>query len=173
MLIYKDILTGDEMFSDAYPVKLVDDMYYEVEGKSITISNDIDSALLGGNAASEPGEEEEGVDASSVTGINIVLSHRLQETSFDAKAYTTYIKDYMKAVKAKLSEKNPARVEKFMAGIQPVVKMVLGGIKEGKFNFYTGESMNPEGMVGLLNYREDGVTPYFVFFKDGLEEEKC
>lgn len=23
---------------------------------------------------------------------------------------------------------------------------------------YTGESMNPDGMVALLNYREDGVT---------------
>ena len=36
----------------------------------------------------------------------------------------------------------------------------------------TGESMNPDGMVTLLNYREDGVTPYFVFWKDGLKEEK-
>lgn len=33
--------------------------------------------------------------------------------------------------------------------------------------------MNPEGTVGLLNYREDGVTPYVLFFKDGLIEEKC
>lgn len=33
--------------------------------------------------------------------------------------------------------------------------------------------MNPEGMVGLLDYREDGVTPYMLFFKDGLEIEKC
>lgn len=33
--------------------------------------------------------------------------------------------------------------------------------------------MNPEGMVGLLDYREDGVTPFMVFFKDGLEIEKC
>ncbi|MGH0158685.1 UNVERIFIED_CONTAM: hypothetical protein FKN15_064080, partial [Acipenser sinensis] len=42
---------------------------------------------------------------------------------------------------------------------------------EGKF--YTGESMNPEGMVGFLDYREDGITPYILFFKDGLELEKC
>ena len=33
--------------------------------------------------------------------------------------------------------------------------------------------MNAEGMVVLLNYREDGVTPFFVFFKDGLVAEKC
>jgi hypothetical protein len=40
------------------------------------------------------------------------------------------------------------------------------------YEFYTGESMDPDGMVALLNYREDGVTPYFTFFKDGLAEEK-
>lgn len=32
--------------------------------------------------------------------------------------------------------------------------------------------MDPDGMVALLNYREDGITPYFTFFKDGLKEEK-
>lgn len=39
--------------------------------------------------------------------------------------------------------------------------------------FFTGESMNPEGSIGLLDFREDGVTPYMLFFKDGLETEKC
>ena len=35
-----------------------------------------------------------------------------------------------------------------------------------------GEGQNPDGMIGLLDYREDGVTPYMLFFKDGLEAEK-
>lgn len=39
--------------------------------------------------------------------------------------------------------------------------------------FFTGESMNPEGLVGLLDYREDNITPYMLFFKDGLQVEKC
>lgn len=33
--------------------------------------------------------------------------------------------------------------------------------------------MNPDGSIGLLDFREDGVTPYMLFFKDGLESEKC
>ena len=32
--------------------------------------------------------------------------------------------------------------------------------------------MEPEGMVALLNYREDGVTPYVTVWKHGLKEEK-
>lgn len=39
--------------------------------------------------------------------------------------------------------------------------------------FFTGESMNPDGTIGLLDFREDGVTPFMLFFKDGLEIEKC
>lgn len=36
----------------------------------------------------------------------------------------------------------------------------------------TGESQNPDGHVALLDYREDGITPYMLFFKDGVREEK-
>ena len=32
--------------------------------------------------------------------------------------------------------------------------------------------MNQDGMVILLNYLEDGATPFMLFFKDGLVEEK-
>ena len=28
-------------------------------------------------------------------------------------------------------------------------------------------------MIALMNFREDGITPYMLFFKDGLVEEKC
>jgi hypothetical protein len=40
------------------------------------------------------------------------------------------------------------------------------------FKFFIGERMNPEGMVILMGYREDNITPYFIFFKAGLEQEK-
>jgi hypothetical protein len=90
--LFKD----DELFSDSYPIKLVDDMVYEVEGKTISASNDIDEALIGGNKATEPGEEDEGVDASVVTGINVVMTHKLVETSFDKVSFKSWLKDYMK-----------------------------------------------------------------------------
>ena len=32
--------------------------------------------------------------------------------------------------------------------------------------------MNPDGAVLLLNYRADGITPYFTAFKDGLKARK-
>ena len=69
-----------------------------------------------------------------------------------------------------MEEKDKSRVEKFTAGMQNWAKSVLKDFDN--FRFYLGESMNPEGMVILMNYREDQTTPYFIFFKDGLVEEK-
>ncbi|XP_070832390.1 translationally-controlled tumor protein homolog isoform X1 [Chaetodon trifascialis] len=170
MIIYKCVISGDEMFSDTFKVKVSDnEIFYEVEGKSVTRKDSIDDALLGANPSAEG--EAEAADESSVSGIDIVLNHKLVETSFDKKSYLPYMKEYMKAIKAHLQETNPERVEKFMADAPAAVKMILGDIKN--FQFFTGESMNTDGMVALLNYREDGITPYMLFFKDGLLIEKC
>ncbi|XP_076603548.1 translationally-controlled tumor protein homolog isoform X2 [Chaetodon auriga] len=170
MIIYKCVISGDEMFSDTFKVKVSDnEIFYEVEGKSVTRKDNIDESLLGANPSAEG--EADVADESSVSGVDIVLNHKLVETSFDKKSYLPYMKEYMKAVKAHLQETNPERVEKFMADAPAAVKMILGDIKN--FQFFTGESMNTDGMVALLNYREDGVTPYMLFFKDGLLIEKC
>ncbi|KAJ8399640.1 hypothetical protein AAFF_G00410510 [Aldrovandia affinis] len=76
----------------------------------------------------------------------------------------------MKAIKVKLEENNPDRMKPFMTGAQAELKAILGNIKN--YQFFTGETMNPEGMVGLLDFREDGITP-FMTFKGGLQVEKC
>ncbi|XP_029935990.1 translationally-controlled tumor protein homolog [Myripristis murdjan] len=171
MIIYKCILTGDEMFSDVYKVvESENGIIYEVEGKMTSRkSDDIDESVFGGNASAE--EAVESVESTTVSGVDIILNHKLQQTGFTKESYKTYIKDYMKAVKEKLSEKNPDRVKPFMAGAPMEVKKILSNFKE--YEFFIGESMNPDGMVGLLGFREDGLTPYMVFFKDGLEIEKC
>jgi len=82
----------------------------------------------------------------------------------------TYIKGYMKKLKDKLKDVNPERVAAFEANAPRVVKKILENFKD--YEFYTGESMNPDGMIALLNYREDGTTPFFTLFKDGLKSER-
>jgi hypothetical protein len=123
---------------------------------------------IGANPSAEGGDE--GVESTSQTVNNVVHSFRLVETQFDKKSYMTYIKGYMKALKKELQETKPERVEAFEKGAASLVKRILTNFKD--YEFYTGESMNPDGMVALLNYREDGVTPFFTFFKDGLKEIK-
>ena len=60
------------------------------------MSNDIDEALIGGNKATEAGEEDETVESSAITGINIVLTHKLVETGFSKDAFKDWLKTYMK-----------------------------------------------------------------------------
>ncbi|GAA5846597.1 hypothetical protein JCM9279_006756 [Rhodotorula babjevae] len=166
MLIYSDALTGDELISDAYDLTETDDVVYEADATMITIKEG--AVDIGANASAEEAEEtlEEGEQRVN----NIVHSFRLTETQFDKKSYMTYLKGYMKAVKAHLAETNPDRVAAFEKGAATYAKKVLGSFND--WQFFTGESMNPDGMVVLMNYREDGVTPYMVFWKDGVKEVK-
>ncbi|KAF9155996.1 hypothetical protein DFQ26_009509 [Actinomortierella ambigua] len=167
MIIYQDLISGDEMFSDAFPVK-DKGAYFEVDCKMIQVKQGADVDIGANASAEEAGEDlEDGVEIVN----DVVYSFRLQSTSFDKKGYMLYIKGYLKAVKAKLIElKGADEAAAFEKEITPVVKTILGNIKD--YDFYTGESMNIDGMVGLLNFREDGVTPYFTFFKAGLKEMK-
>ncbi|KAK9377142.1 translationally controlled tumor protein [Lipomyces chichibuensis] len=155
------------MISDAYDLKLVDAVVYEVDCQMVQVKQgaDID---IGANPSAEEGDE--GVEDGVETVNNIIYSFRLSPTSFDKKSFLTYIKGYMKAVKAKLAETSPDDVTIFEKGAQAYVKKVVANFKD--YEFYTGESMDPEGMIVLLNYREDGTTPYVVFWKHGLKEEK-
>ena len=86
---------GDEMFSDSFKIKLVDDVIYEVYGKQITRTQG-DVQIEGFNPSAE--EADEGTDSACETGIDVVLNHRLSESyAFpDKKSYTLYLKDYMK-----------------------------------------------------------------------------
>ncbi|KAK0623610.1 translationally controlled tumor protein [Immersiella caudata] len=168
MIIYKDAITDDEIISDSYDLKEVDGVVYEVDCAMI-----VEGAVevdIGANASAE--EAEEGVEDAAVKVNNVVHSFRLQSTSFDKKSYLTYLKGYMKAVKKHLQDsgKSEAEIKDFETKAGAFAKKIIGNFKD--WEFYTGESMNPDGMVVLLNYREDGVTPYVVVWKHGLKEMK-
>jgi len=163
MIIYSDVISNDEIISDAFDIKEINDTIYEVDCKMITIKEgDVD---IGANASAE--EADEALDDSAQTVNNVVHSFQLQSTQFDKKSYTTYIKGYMKQIRAYLAKENPDRVQAFESGASGMVKKILANF--GDYEFYTGGSMDPSGMVLLLNYREDGVTPFFTIWKDGLK----
>jgi len=94
----------------------------------------------------------------------------------------------MKSVAKKLAENgaDEEKVKAFQTGASAYAKKIVGGFKD--YDFYTGESMDPDGMwvvsqryysqvltfnrVVLMNYREDGVTPYVIVWKHGLTQMK-
>ncbi|MXQ81373.1 hypothetical protein E5288_WYG005756 [Bos mutus] len=114
--------------------EVVDGLCLEVEGNRVsrTEGNTGDS-LLGGCASAEV-PKGKGAESRVITGVDIVLNHHLQKTSFTKEAYKKYIKGDIKSIRGKLEEQRPER-------------------------------------VALLDCRERGVTPYMIFFRDGLEME--
>ncbi|EDW01350.1 translationally-controlled tumor protein homolog [Drosophila grimshawi] len=172
MKVYKDILTDDEMFTDTYKMKLVDDVIYEVYGKLVSRNQD-NIVLAGANPSAEDADAD--IDTSAVErGIDVVLNHRLQESfAFgDKKSFTSYLKDYMKRLLTKLQESSPDQIDVLKSNMSRTMKDILGRFNE--LQFFTGESMDIDGMVAMCEYREiDGESvPVFMFFKHGLQEEK-
>ena len=126
------------------------------------------------------------------SGVDLVLNQRLVETGFGKKAdYMTYLKDYMKRIVTYLESNNKAdQVESFKKNINGVMKGLLGRFNDLQFftgikiffwnNFcklisFLGESMDPKAMIVLIDYKEVNgeERPVVMFFKHGLEEEKC
>jgi len=180
MLIFKDIISNDEMFTDTYKYEACpefENAVYKVVGKLTTESYGIDDAAIGGNASAEGDGGDEGADPSAVSGINIVLVNRLQPVvGFNKVSFKSYIKDYMKAILAKLEERDASKdeVKNFQKGCSAFVKAILG--KFDDWEFFNGESMNPDGMVVFLRWedQESGdEAPCLYFIKAGLEEEKA
>uniref|UniRef100_F6YDG2 Translationally-controlled tumor protein n=1 Tax=Monodelphis domestica TaxID=13616 RepID=F6YDG2_MONDO len=167
MITYQDLISHDEMFVNIYKIQeILNGLFLEVEGKLISrTEGTIDDSLIGGNASAE------GPEVQVITGVDIVINHHLQENSFTKESYKKYIKDYMKSIKGRLEEQKPDRVKPFMTGVTEQIKHILANFNN--YQFFIGENMNPDGMVALLDFHEDGVTPYMIFFKDGLEMEKC
>ena len=91
VVIYKDVFSGDELFTDAFDITVVDDFFLEIDGKMMLEGGDeID---IGGNDSAEGGGED-GEEAVKVC--NVVSAGRLQETNFGKKDYVAMYKGFMK-----------------------------------------------------------------------------
>ena len=159
--------------SDSFKLQEVDDIVYKVECKMIkkgAVKVDIGAnPTSGGGEGCDDEETVEQVDDSSYEVIDVVDCCRLEQTNFDKKSYMAHIKEYMKAIKKKLEDKNPERIPIFEKAAANYVKTLLGNFND--YEFYTGENMDPEGMAIIYQTTEDGKS-YMIFWKDGLRAEK-
>ncbi|XP_039079284.1 translationally-controlled tumor protein-like [Hyaena hyaena] len=113
------------MFSDIYKIwEIADRLCQEVEGKMVSRTEGNIDSLIDENASTE-GLVCKGTKSTVITGIDVVMNHHLQDTSFTKEAYEKYFKDYMKLIKGKLEEHRPERVKPFMTGAAEQIKHVL------------------------------------------------
>ena len=181
MLIYIDAFSQDELCSDSFPVKLVDDLVYEFKGKHV-VRKEGDIVLAGANPSAEEENGDEGGDEHVERGIDFVLNHKLVEMNCyeDPNTFKSYVKTFMKKV-VELMQKNgksAAEIDTFKAKIQTWVKGLLAKDRFKNLAFYIGEKMaeqGTEGQVAIVEFRdEDGVeSPYLMLIKEALIEEKA
>jgi Translationally controlled tumour protein len=79
---------------------------------------------------------------------------------------------YIKRLNNKLKGQDGGDVKskEFQSGAAAALKKLSANVAD--YDIYMGESMNNEGMYILVNFREDGVTPFATIWKHGLEEMK-
>lgn len=96
MIIFKDILTCDELFTDSNKLNLIDDCLYEVLCTHVTRRQG-DIVLDGANPSAEEEGGDLGTDETTESGLDLVLNQRLQVTSFNKSDYKNYLKTYTKS----------------------------------------------------------------------------
>ncbi|EEQ89585.1 hypothetical protein RJZ56_000231 [Blastomyces dermatitidis] len=183
MIIYKDILSGDEIISDSW--KLIDvpgGVLWECDCKKYAKGTDT-YQLEGANPSAEEGGDDysgEGGGAGEMVH-DIEESFRLNwlkpdESGNDLKpskdAFKSHLKSYVKKVNNKLKEQGASEetIKEFQAGAPAAVKKLLANYDN--YDVLLGSSMHPDGMYVLIDFREDGVTPYATIWKHGLEGMK-
>ncbi|XP_010558814.1 PREDICTED: translationally-controlled tumor protein homolog [Tarenaya hassleriana] len=168
MLVYQDLLTGDELLSDSFPYKETENgILWEVEGKWV-----VQGAIevdIGANPSAEGGDEDEGVDDQAVKVVDIVDTFRLQEQpAFDKKQFVAYVKKYIKLLSAKLDTEQQ---EKFKKNIEGATKFLLSKLSD--LQFFVGESMADDSSLVFAYYKDGATNPTFLYFAHGLKEVKC
>jgi len=164
MKVFKDIISGDEMFSDSYPHELIyDDVVYEVKAKYAKKGND-QICIASDDIADDDGDYE--------TVVDLADSFKLNEITFSKKDFMSYAKGFLKTMVTKLKENGKEdRIPGFKKGATDLVKFIAG--KADEFQFFSGCSYDMDaGMCFAYQKNQEDAGPTFFFFADALIEEK-
>jgi len=179
MLLFKDVFTGHDIFTDAYKTTLVDDLYFIVEGKFIKDDRSIDDCLIGGNKSAE---DETAADAEEVVLVsNIVHGCKLEQIpSIGTKAeFKDAIKAYMLKLVKHVDSNDKERGVFLKSKLNDIVKLLLGKFKKLQWYASEDDGFELEGMI--IPYEQDdelgleklGCKCQIIVFKDGVIQEKC
>jgi len=176
MIVYKDLISGDEMITGAYkqnPVLDKDGVVVEgmFEVESSMKVKGAESIDIGCGNSFGGGEEE--VDNSVEKVNDIIDSFMYTEVPFGSKSeFKEYLKDYVRSVRAKLKEKGTPQpeIKDFMAQAPGMVKFLL--VKFSDMQTFAGESLTAEGGMAFGYYKDGAHCPSFVYITKSLVAEK-
>mmetsp|Transcript_4774 Transcript_4774/g.6576 ORF Transcript_4774/g.6576 Transcript_4774/m.6576 type:complete len:182 (+) Transcript_4774:54-599(+) len=180
MIVYRDVITGDEMLSDAFNLlEVKDEEGNVVEGlmccqsKMISKSDEVDVGCgnnFGGGGGE--GEEDAGFENTVQTVNNVIDGFQYTETQVGtANDFKAWIKEYMNAVVLKLREKNipKEKIQAFKASAPGIAKYFLKRYSD--VQFYLGPSFDSNSMVFSI-YQGEDTTPTFYYIMGAFIAEK-
>jgi len=182
MIIFKDIITGDEIMSDTY--KLIDvpgGVLWEVDCRKY-VKGAVNFELAAANPSAEETEDMGGQDEGPKVMVHdIEEAFQLQWLNVDEsgsemkpskEAFKAHLKSYIRKINNLLKERGESEetVKAFQDGAPGAMKKLLANYDN--YDVLMGASMDPAGMHVLIDFREDGITPYATIWKHGLEEMK-
>jgi len=182
MIIYKDLVYENELFTDAYKPKMMDDgsECFTWNSQQVTRKEgQIDDRLIGGNASAEEAAEE--TETQTKSGFDFELDGNLEAQDWQRgkKDFQEWIKIYAKKVIAKLEATNADKVDDTKASAKKFIEKVTGFFKEKKdLSFYSGPGNDDDdhgfviGNIIVLVWNDDGMSGTAFCWAGGLKQEK-
>ena len=170
MILFKDIVTGDGIFTDAYKYKLVDDLYYHINAKFVKDSDD-GNYDIGGNPSEE--ESAEALETTVTTGIDVCLQNRLVDSTMTKAQYKKHIKTFSQNLVKTAAESDPARADFLKKNLPKAVQSFLENFDD--YSLFVGESFGEGAVVVFCKYPENcvlGCNIDVYVWKDAIEPEK-
>lgn len=166
--IYRDMVSGCEMFSVAHPHSLMagNDAIFCVQSAMINENGDTIDVGAGGNHFGGEDADAAPLDDGGEIVNNIISTAGLVEVGFKKKALMEWAKPYLAQVKTRLEKERPDRVEAFMKGAQLFVQTLIK--EHSEYVFYVNAEMNYEGALAFARFEDEATVPKFYFFRDGL-----
>lgn len=177
MLVYSDLISGDQVLSDSYPWKELEYDGQKIEGvmyvQSKMVSKEIGEIDTGANASAEAADE--GVDDSVEKVCDIkdgMIGFGYEgPNAMKASEFVTLYKAWCQAVKKKIEETG-AKPGPFMKSAKGFMAFMKKEFKN--FEIYAPKSFNTETFI--IGYWDDEANaigaPKFIYFKHALKEEK-
>ncbi|KAJ5259582.1 TCTP family protein [Penicillium angulare] len=179
MIIYTDILSKDELLSDTFDIKPAADcpILWEVDCRKYMKKVGENVQLEGANPSAEDAEEDGG-EGETVMVHDIEDQFRMvwlkvEEGLKPSKdAYKSHLKAYIKKVLKALEAKKASEetIAEFKGGAAAAMKKISANYDN--YDVLMGQSMDGDAMHVLIDFREDGVTPFATLWKHGLNEMK-
>ncbi|CAI7670928.1 unnamed protein product [Penicillium pancosmium] len=179
MIIFKDIISGDELCSSTFEITPAKDcpILLETDCRKYLKRKNEDFALEGANPSAEDAEEEGGEGESTMVHdiedqFRLVWLKEEDGLKPSKKDFTSHLKAYVKKILKKLEEEKASAetIAEFKAGAAGALKKLTSNYDN--YDVMMGESMDGDAMHVLIDFREDGVTPFATLWKHGLKEIK-